>query len=56
MKRGDVYYGELASYPVLPDSQKEKDFLIKSASDTIRRVIESKSIDLMIIQGVGPFS
>ncbi|MYD52597.1 MAG: hypothetical protein F4W93_14105 [Dehalococcoidia bacterium] len=31
MKRGDVYYGELASYPVLPDSQKEKDFLIKSA-------------------------
>ena len=31
MKRRDVYYGELASYPVLPDSQKEKDFLIKSA-------------------------
>ena len=31
MKRGDVYYGELASYPVLPDSQKEKDFLIKGA-------------------------
>ena len=31
MKRGDVYYGELASYPVLPDSQKEKDFLIEKA-------------------------
>ena len=31
MKCGDVYYGEIASYPVLPDSQKEKDFLIKSA-------------------------
>lgn len=31
LKSGDVYYGELASYPVLPDSQKEKDFLIKSA-------------------------
>ena len=31
MKRGDIYYGELASYPLLPDSQKEKDFLIAKA-------------------------
>ena len=31
MKRGDVYYGELASYPLVPDSQKEKDFLIGRA-------------------------
>lgn len=31
MKRGDVYYGEIASYPLLPDSQMEKDFLISKA-------------------------
>ena len=31
MKQGDIYYGELASYPLLPDSQKEKDFLISKA-------------------------
>ena len=31
MKGGDIYYGELASYPLLPDSQKEKDFLIAKA-------------------------
>ena len=31
MKRGDVYYGELASYPLVPDSKKEKDFLIEKA-------------------------
>ena len=29
MKQGDIYFGELVSYPVLPDSQKEKDFLIR---------------------------
>ncbi len=28
MKSGDLYYGYVSSYPILPDSQKEKDFLI----------------------------
>jgi hypothetical protein len=31
MKRGDIYYGEIASYPILPDSQEEKDFLVRHA-------------------------
>ena len=26
MKSGDIYYGQLKSYPILPDSQKEKRF------------------------------
>lgn len=30
MKRGDIYYGELASYPVLPDNENKKDFLIRN--------------------------
>ena len=32
MKRGDIYYGALASYPILPDSQRAKDFLIVDAT------------------------
>ena len=31
MKTGDIYYGEIEVYPVLPDSQREKDFLIRRA-------------------------
>ena len=31
MKRGDIYYGVLDSYPILPDSQRAKDFLIVHA-------------------------
>lgn len=31
MKQGDIYYGELASYPIQPDERKEKDFLIRKA-------------------------
>ena len=31
MKRGDIYYGVLDSYPILPDSQRAKDFLIVQA-------------------------
>ncbi len=31
MKSGDIYYGELASYALLPDDQIEKDFLIRKA-------------------------
>ena len=31
MKQGDIYFGELVSYPVLPDEQKDKDFLIRRA-------------------------
>ena len=32
MKRGDVYYGALVSYPIAPDSQRAKDFLINEAT------------------------
>ena len=32
MKRGDIYYGVLVSYPIAPDSQREKDFLIDQAT------------------------
>ena len=32
MKRGDIYYGEMASYPILPDSEEKKDFLIRHAT------------------------
>ena len=32
MKRGDSYYGWLASYPILPDSERSKDFLIERAT------------------------
>lgn len=31
MKSGDIYYGELASYPIEPDHRKEKDFLVTKA-------------------------
>ena len=31
MKRGDMYYGRLESYPILPDSESSKDFLITDA-------------------------
>ena len=31
MKRGDMYYGRLGSYPILPDSESSKDFLITDA-------------------------
>ena len=31
LKSGDVYFGELASYPIVPDTQYEKDFLIVKA-------------------------
>lgn len=31
MKTGDIYYGEIEAYPILPDSQREKDFLIRHA-------------------------
>ena len=31
MKRGDIYHGVLGSYPILPDSQRAKDFLIVQA-------------------------
>ena len=31
MKTGDIYYGEIEAYPILPDSQREKDFLIRRA-------------------------
>ena len=31
MKRGDMYYGRLESYPILPDSERSKDFLITNA-------------------------
>ena len=31
MKTGDIYYGEVEAYPILPDSQREKDFLIRRA-------------------------
>ena len=31
MKNGDIYFGQLASYPVVPDTQYEKDFLITAA-------------------------
>jgi hypothetical protein len=31
MKRGDIYYGILESYPILPDSERSKDFLINEA-------------------------
>jgi len=31
MKLGDIYVGELASYPVLPDNEKNKDFLLHTA-------------------------
>ena len=32
MKRGDIYYGLLASYPILPDSERSKDFVITRAT------------------------
>jgi hypothetical protein len=32
MKQGDIYYGYLASYPIVPDDQYEKDFLLRDAS------------------------
>ena len=32
MKRGDIYYGLLASYPILPDSERSKDFVITGAT------------------------
>ena len=31
MQRGDTYYGEIASYPLAPDDQREKDSLIRKA-------------------------
>ena len=31
MKSGDIYYGALISYPMLPDTENEKDFLITRA-------------------------
>lgn len=31
MKTGDTYYGKILMYPMLPDSQKNKDFLIEQA-------------------------
>ena len=31
LKSGDVYYGQLATYPIVPDTQQEKDFLIVRA-------------------------
>ena len=31
MKSGDIYYGYIRSYPILPDSQRDKDFLIAQA-------------------------
>ena len=32
MKRGDIYYGLLESYPILPDSERAKDFVITRAT------------------------
>lgn len=32
MKRGDIYYGKLASYPIEPDTERAKDFLITGAT------------------------
>ena len=29
MKQGDIYFGELASYPSLPDNENKKDFLLR---------------------------
>ena len=30
MKQGDIYFGELISYPVLPDNENKKDFLLRN--------------------------
>ena len=32
MKSGATYYGNLSSYPILPDSQKDKDFIVTNAT------------------------
>ena len=32
MKRGDIYYGKLMSYPIEPDTERAKDFLIAGAT------------------------
>jgi len=31
MKQGGIYFGLLASYPIVPDDQHEKDFLLREA-------------------------
>ncbi len=31
LKSGDVYYGDIATYPIVPDTELEKDFLIRNA-------------------------
>ena len=42
MKRGDVYYGELASYPLLPDSQKGEGLSHRESKVLPRKEIGSK--------------
>lgn len=52
MKSGDVYFGRLVSYPIVPDTENEKDFLIDNARFYQQGNAEQEQ-DLSKLDGVG---
>ena len=49
---GDVYIGEIASYPIVPDTQAEKDFLITDTTYYQAGNLDDE-LDLASVDGIG---
>ena len=52
MKSGDVYVGRLVTYPIVPDTENEKDFLIDNAR-FYKQGIANQEQDLSKLDGIG---
>ena len=52
MKSGDVYIGRLVMYPIVPDTENEKDFLIDNAR-FYKQGIADQEQDLSKLDGIG---
>ena len=51
-RTGDVYFGQIVSYPIVSDTARQKDFLIRNARYYPKGHAESEQ-DLTILDGIG---
>ena len=59
LKSGDVYYGEIITYPIAPDIERKKDFLIRNAryykdgfADNEQRLYENDGVGAVLLNSV----
>ncbi len=59
LKSSDVYYGEIITYPIAPDIERKKDFLIRNAryykdgfADNEQRLYESDGVGAVLLNSV----